>query len=707
MKSILHGTWVCDRDGRTDGLFFVWAERDVRVAPAAGARSARVVRHPYAATTIEIADLLSRYVPKTDWRRASRLVRVAFLPSVAQGPLLPRWVLPDDQEPSEGEPHLQAWRIEGIGIPLLEMLGVLAVLPAGDEERLTGQRVGDDLTYWGLVAKLALELLGRQRFLPGLRSDNGDYAASWMPYLEDPADQARFAALTRGMPPVCRAVLHERQAPTPDDAPSPYTALSSFVHRLIDEAVREWAQASPRAAELGLRPRTTRLRPSRVGTAWWQALYSSDRTVSVPTSKQPELARFYQAWQNWTYHARPESDIDFRLCFQLEPPDYENGAAGEEAHQWTLRYLLQSLEDPSLLVAASEVWRERGRLLSTLDARLDRAQEILLAGLGRAARLSPAIQRSLRTASPEGTTLSAKEAYRFLRETSRLLEEMGFGVMVPPWWNKPDARLSVRARLHGRPEVETEGMLSMNTLIAYDWELALGDETLTQEEFERLAELKTPLVKVRGRWVLLQPEQVEAAIAFWERQRNRSRLPLNEALGLALGVENEIDGLTVSGLEVQGWLGELLAALDGKEQMERVEAPEAFVGELRPYQLRGLSWLAFLRKWGLGACLADDMGLGKTIQAIALLLHEREQTVENGVQPTLVVCPTSLVGNWAREVQRFAPDLRVMVHHGAGRAEGSDLLDRSLGHDVVISTYGLVRRDIEDLGHIPWANVIL
>ncbi len=708
MKAVLHGTWICDRDGRSDGLFFVWAERDVRVAQGGGAPAPRVQRHPYAATTIEIADLLARYVPETNWRRASRLVRIAYLPSLDGGPLVPRWMLPDAQVPPEGIPLLEAWRIEGIGIPILDMLGVLAVLPAADEERLTGQRVGDDLGYWGLAAKFTLELLGRQRFLPGLRADDGTYIASWMPYLDDPADQARLSALTRAMPPVCRAVLRERQGSTPDEAPSPYTVLSSFVQYLVDDAVRNWAQDSPQAADLGLRPRPGRVPSTRVGAIWWQALYARDRALNLPTSRHGEVGRFYTAWQSWTYHARPESDIDFRLCFRLEPPDYENGRGEEDASQWNLRYHLQSLEDPSLLIGASEVWRERGRMLSSLDSRLDHAQEKLLAGLARAGRLSPAIQRSLRSPSPEGTTLTAKEAYRFLRETSHLLEEMGFGVMVPPWWNKPDARLSVRARLHGKPDVDKQGMLSMGSLIAYDWELALGDETLSQEEFERLAELKTPLVKVRGRWVLLQPEQVEAAIAFWERQRNRSALPLHEALSLALGVDHEIDGLTVSALDVEGWLGDLLSALDSREQLDSVAAPKDFVGQLRPYQLRGLAWLTFLRRWGLSACLADDMGLGKTIQAIALLLHVREHAGEGQtVPPTLIVCPTSLVGNWAREVQRFAPSLRVMVHHGAGRAEGSDLLDQSLQHDVVISTYGLVRRDVEDLGRVPWSNVII
>jgi len=703
MKSVLHGTWVTDRDGRTDGEFFVWAERVGDVPPHGEEHRPRIARHPFAATTIEIADLLTHYVPRTDWRRASRLTRVAYLPSVSGVPVVPRWMHVGAAAPREDAPRLEAWRIEGIGIPVLQVLDVLAVLPASEDESYSEHRVGEDLRYWGLVAKFALELLARQRFLPGVRGEDGRFVASWLPYLDDPGDQARFAALTRGMPPVCRAVLRERQGISVEDAPSPYVVLSSFIQSLVDEAVREWT------AEVGRGDggqSVQRSRAARVSQSWWQALYSRSREIWVSSSRKQELNRFYQAWQSWTYRARSDSDLDFRVCFRLEPPDYEDDRGDEDASRWRVRYLLQSLEDPSLLVPASEVWRERGRMLTHLDQRLDRAQDILLAGLGRAARLCPAVQRSLREPNPEGTTLSAKEAYRFLRETSRLLEDAGFGVMVPPWWNKPDASLSVRARLHGSPEITSSGMLSMNTLVSFDWELALGDETLTQEEFERLAELKTPLVKVRGRWVLLQPDQVEAAITFWERQRSRSRIPLHEALSLALGVDTEIDGLAVSHLEVSGWLADLLAALDRKEQVQQAEAPEGFVGQLRPYQVRGLSWLAFLRKWGLSACLADDMGLGKTIQAIALLLQEKEN--ENGrMAPALLVCPTSLVGNWAREVRRFAPGLRVLVHHGASRAEGSDFVEQSLQHDLVISTYGLVRRDLKDLMRLKWSNVIL
>ncbi len=223
--------------------------------------------------------------------------------------------------------------------------------------------------------------------------------------------------------------------------------------------------------------------------------------------------------------------------------------------------------------------------------------------------------------------------------------------------------------------------------------------------FERLVALKMPLVQVRGQWVLLQPDEVEHAIAFWERQRQRE-MTLRDALGIALGVSADVEGLPVQSVEVSGEIGELLADLQAGEHVAAGPVPRGFTGQLRPYQMRGASWLAFMRHWGLGACLADDMGLGKTIQAIALRLHAREQS-EAPLPPALLVCPTSVVGNWKREIARFAPGLRVLVHHGGDRDRGTALVEAAGKHDVVITTYGLVRRDVDTLAEMPWSDVIL
>jgi len=431
--------------------------------------------------------------------------------------------------------------------------------------------------------------------------------------------------------------------------------------------------------------------------------------IEVPPRERRTLAALFEAWRDWSGQFRGEAEAAFRLCFRLEPPDVDRETGQVRSPDWTLRYLLQAGDDPSLLVPAEQVWSAEGGTLRVLDRRFEGAQERLLAGLGLASRLFPPITPSLRSARPQGCSLSVEDAYAFLREVGPLLEGSGFGVLVPPWWDKPGARLGVRATLKTEANVVGSGILNLDSLVEFDWELALGDQALTQEEFERLAALKMPLVQVRGQWVMLQPDQVEAAIAFWEKKRQQAGVSLREALALSLGAAQEVEGLPLHGVEAEGWLDDLVQQLHAGEALNMLPPPDGLRGELRPYQVRGYSWLAFLRRWGLGACLADDMGLGKTVQAIALLLRERsDRPPERSDGPrALVICPTSVVGNWKREIQRFAPELRVLVHHGTERASGDEFVAAAAEHDVVISTYGLARRDVDDLVQVPWSDVIL
>jgi SNF2 family DNA or RNA helicase len=729
MNLILHGSWSPDR-------FFLWAESSEPARRRRG-RQPRVPHHPQAAPPEALRAALATLVPGGSWGDDAVEWRSVLLPSTGDGPVLPPWLVAGEAGGGE-PPDLSPWQVPGLALDLLAALDLLVALPPG---RQPGQRwgtvplaedpaagpatgaleLGADLGFWGLVAKLGLELLASHRYLPGIEPEEvpGTYRASWLPILDQPHDRARLRALAGAMPPVCRALFASGTVPDAAAAPPPHALLDRFLRALVDRAVRDWG-----------RPPLDRRRgaPGGVAGAWWAALWSEGGRIEVPPRERRTLVALVEAWQEWTGQLRGRAEAPFRLCFRLEPPAVEEGTGRVEAPDWTLRYLLQANDDPSLLVPAEQVWSAQGSILQVLDRRFEGAQERLLAGLGLASRLFPPIGASLRSARPEGCSLSVDEAYAFLREVGPLLKGSGFGVLVPPWWDKPAARLGVRARLEADANVIGRGILDLDSLVEFDWELALGDQTLTREEFQRLAALKMPLVQVRGQWVMLQPDQVEAAIAFWEKKRRQEGMSLREALQLGLGAADEVEGLPLHGVETQGWLNDLVGQLRAGEALRVLPPPEGLRGELRPYQVRGYSWLAFLRRWGLGACLADDMGLGKTVQAIALLLHERPwlerndgpsdgsdgppdssdaPPAGNDGAPALVVCPTSVVGNWKREVQRFAPDLRVLVHHGAERASGEAFLAAAAEHDVVISTYGLVRRDVDDLEQVSWSDVIL
>jgi SNF2 family DNA or RNA helicase len=281
---------------------------------------------------------------------------------------------------------------------------------------------------------------------------------------------------------------------------------------------------------------------------------------------------------------------------------------------------------------------------------------------------------------------------------------MGFGVLLPAWWTRKGTklRLSLRASVKS-PAMQGGSGLSLDEIVQFDWQVALGDQPLALQELEALARLKAPLVKVRGQWVQVNASEIQAALDFWKNNQTGTAAA-RDIVRMALGAATMPGDLAFAGVTAVGWIGDFLARLEGRATFEELQAPPRFCGTLRPYQVRGYSWLAFLRRWGLGACLADDMGLGKTVQTLALIQRDWES---NGKRPSLLVCPVSVVGNWQKEAARFTPGLPVLVHHGVGRRKGPAFRKLAQEHALVLSSYGLVHRDALVLQEVQWAGVIL
>lgn len=300
--------------------------------------------------------------------------------------------------------------------------------------------------------------------------------------------------------------------------------------------------------------------------------------------------------------------------------------------------------------------------------------------------------------------LDTTGAHEFLTQESVSLEQSGFGIMFPAWWTRRGTKLRLTAHAEvSSPSMQSAGNLSMDLIVAFDWKIALGEETLTAEELTHLAQLKTPLVKLRGQWVELNAKEIHEAIEFWKKQPTGS-LTVKEIIRLKLGATTQLYGLDFSGVTATGWVGDLLNQLESKTNFEEIPPPLNFTGTLRPYQVRGYSWITYLKSWGLGACLADDMGLGKTIQTLAMI--QRDWSA-GSTRPVLLICPTSVVSNWLKEASRFTPDLPVMVHHGASRKKGEAFRSEVERQAVVISSYSLLRRDEEHLREISWGGIVL
>ena len=309
--------------------------------------------------------------------------------------------------------------------------------------------------------------------------------------------------------------------------------------------------------------------------------------------------------------------------------------------------------------------------------------------------------RQPETPATWGYRLNTEEAYRFLESQAAALQQAGFGLLLPAWWTRRGTKTRPGVRVGTKtPAMPGGAGMTMTSLIDLDVELALGDAPISVQELEELADLKVPLVRFRGQWMELNADDIRAAADFW---RNRPQVSLREIVQIGLGADQRAQEDNVS-LAADDWLGDLLEQLKQKGRIEQLDAPEDFVGQLRPYQQLGYSWLAFLRNWGLGACLADDMGLGKTVQTLAALQLDCQQGND---RPNLLVCPTSVINNWQREAAKFTPNLAVLPQHGPNRQSGAAFRRQADGHQLVITSYGTMHRDRELLDSITWRAVIL
>lgn len=671
---VLHGTWL------PTNHFFAWGEGEAppthQPTPEGPDTGAAPV-HPrlVSSAALHEAGLVGSATSVT-----------ATLPSVGGEPLAPPNI-GFGPDPSTGRMESTSWTVHGLCLTPLDALLTLSSFCESADIRL-----GDDWRYWTKVSQLALEFMGRERFAPALSLTGDAPRAHWRVLTSERHDAERLGALALAMPPACRALA----SPPPEAR----ALLLGALDAMVDAAARVWSPDVGQPSAAGSMGVNGKIPP---GQRWFQALMNQgDNAFDLEPLEVVHLAQHLGAW---TQPLMPPPEAPFRTCLRLESPP--EGAPANAS--WRLEFALQASDDPSLIIPAQQVWRGSGAEAGFLARRFDRPQERLLEDLGRAAKIFTPLQRGLKSSHPDAVELETPEAYQFLREAAPQLEEAGYGVLMPPWWRASRSRLGVKVTMREAGPM-APGKLGHRALVDYDWSLALGDETIDREEFERLVKLKQPLLKIKGKWVELDPDQIADALKFFEEQRT-GQMSVLDAVKLASVPEGQAGGLPIVSVQAEGAMGEFLGNFGPGDWMAGRTAPEAFKGTLRPYQERGYAWLASMRQWGMGACLADDMGLGKTIQVLALLLaakaeREAAEVPQPERTPWLLVCPTSLVGNWQREARSFAPNLRVMIHHGASRTKGAYLAKAVAGYDVVITTYTLLFRDEADLSAIHWAGAI-
>ncbi|HZC26357.1 MAG TPA: DEAD/DEAH box helicase [Actinopolymorphaceae bacterium] len=540
-------------------------------------------------------------------------------------------------------------------VPVEDALSLLAAAPK--------EQASDSFRAWAGAALAGLGLVARGKVRPAV-SPTG-YGA-WRIGPLDAPDRAWLRSLAAAMPVQAHAI------PLPDTRPirvhSPEALVREFWDAIADTLARSADTVS------GAEP------------------FGRREPVEVPGPVD---------WLDETDH---QERAGARLVLRIQPPPAGDETARDPDHTAAERPVteptgdarhdpfrgvlqLRSTSDPSLLVDVADLWSAPAAVLRRLGSQ---AETDLLLAMRRGARAWAPLRAALEAATPTGVDLGDADLEDLLARGAEALDRVGVEVLWPTELFGTGVRLKAKATTPTPPGAGRPSF-ALDDLLEFRWQPTLDGESLSEEEIAALADAKRPFLWLRGRWV-----KVDGDVLARLRRRTTRRLGATQALAAALAGELEVDGERVE-FAADGPVADLARILTDVHTDHEVAPPPALKATLRPYQQRGLAWLAHLTGLGLGGCLADDMGLGKTVQLIALHLHRRSLRLG----PTLVVCPTTLLGTWQRELERFAPDVPVRRFHG-----GSRHLDDVAHDEVVLTTYGVTRRDHAGLARTSWGLVV-
>jgi SNF2-related domain/SNF2 Helicase protein/Helicase conserved C-terminal domain len=519
---------------------------------------------------------------------------------------------------------------------------------------------------------------------PQLQHGGGSWLAFWGATLDESV-QDELSQIAAALPAVCADAFDGDRA--------------AAVHDLYACAVDQIARDRLRETGVRLGGRANGMRASAL------ALFLDGLTAREPElpshSGYAALERRIAAWVDEGLERRSSAPWLLGLRLDERPT---NGTDGDETEQTlTLELWLQAADDPTLTLPASLLWEGGDAVFSFL-----RASDPRRALTRQITVIEPVLAEGGITfdlLEPTEVHLQPDAVRFFLREAMPQLEERGVPVLLPAeWLSSSSSRLRVNLTATSGRGARSSGLFSTNTIASFDWQLAIGDTTLSEEQLLELAAAKEPLIRVGGRWHALRRSDVERALRFLERRRRDAGVV--DLVRAVSGLETDEAGLELGTVTLDDSLAELLAGGD-ERRFHPLGTPAGMSHPLFPFQERGHGWLRMLGDLGVGAILADDMGLGKTVQAIATFVSEREQPGGDALGPTLVICPMSVTRQWMKEIERFAPALRVHLHHGSERLAGPELAAVALKSDVVVTSYDVATRDVDDLATVPWDRLLL
>lgn len=667
---VIHGIWIpYPKDGFVQkGQFNIWVETDELKSKK------NKNQHPQQLTEKACLDFLkATFTYSLSPSDPSPALQSVYLPTVDNKPVPdPELVISDITE----EVTLQDWSV--FTCPLPTPLKTIAEIYFLTHYNNVDIRISRDFLFWYYFSQSLKQFIEKDQYIPVVLA-------------EKVKTKTKLYRCWKIISPVYENLIEQSVKAMPLACSQTYQAeplLRHFAEVTVNQIIESSLLKLPQVFS------------KKLQYDFLETILLEQQTESPirTATKVPEEFQQWHQWQQKFLQSQQKSVL--QLGFQLDEAD------AEQIDNWQLSFLLCSHKDPSFKLDLAEYWPE-GAHYQELITQLfgDNIEQQVLVNLAHAARIYPKLWQGMETAEPSNLILSLDEAFGFLQESAWILEDAGFRVIIP-------ARLTPKGRRRAKMRLRTgdkkkdsasasaKSYLSFDSLTHYQYEFSIGDETVSPEEWQQLVDMKTPLVNFRGQWMQLDREKMQEMLAFWQQQKETPEaLSVHELLRK---LAEEGDSLEIDNNDS---LADMLTKLNDSSQFSLIENPSRLKAQLRDYQKRGVSWLRYLETLGLNGCLADDMGLGKTMQVIATLILEKQ---ENKTAPTLLIAPTSVIGNWEKEIQKFAPHLKTLIHHGSQREKDSKAFSKLCSEqDMLITSYTLARKDNTLLTSIDWHRVVL
>jgi len=622
--------------------------------------------------------------------------------------------------------------IEGKIIPIPPAIRVLFPLQIVNLQDRSHKFISysNSIKTWAFLTKFTLELLSRGNFIPTLKKiDSKHYEGMWNVIFKTQLDHQRFQKILNNAPWISYNLPINFISSKKDEFKTtgiwhPSFLFAEYMNLVADFLIRDSLKSkfykkfsNLYDSDLDELENACNLDENNP----WDLRFLNS---CIGKNRIFEITRFCDTpipgiLQNWVQQTQGFSfALGVLFTFRLEYPKSPKS-------DWKLGVYIQPLHDLNCFIALSEVWNgnvtQKEEFANVCDDE-EGLQEEILRALGIAVKLFPPLKRILEVKNPNRIKLDISEVMDFLRYSQHLLRQVGFNVVLPEQFrHKGQQRLSARMvikdsksvqkrRQSGSATGNISKLFDLNSFLEFEWEARLENQKLTESEFLELSKLKEPLIFWRDQWILVDQEDMNALRPIFEqKQKIKGKLSLSEAINLGITKNIQLsDAENSYEVVLEGNFHNYIDQFSNIDSFQKTPTPALFKGVLRPYQEIGLLWLANMTDFNFGICLADDMGLGKTIEVISFLLHREEKYNDVSSGSILIICPTSVLFNWHRELQKFAPSLDILVYHGKERIDKSEALTEfTIPNRIILTTYGIVRNEIEVLEAISFTGVIL